>query len=382
MMRETHDIPLGTDGLSILIADIGLGTPRQEFRVQLDLGTAHFYVPSSHCQGCYFQKRYDGNASLTHVKNGTLFTIAGASGVVSQDILYLDDLKVKDQQFGEALSLNGWGAYGRDGILGLAYDPLEPNGSATGPESFLIKLRRHGAVEEPLLGLYIGDKFKSPYGGGVTGQFTIGGVDDYRYKGRLQWVDAFRPGQWSVDLKELVIDWDRKASGDGDQITLMQAGEGDSFRDKKEGTRRIRDSNSDTIWPTSASVPAHLRPGWLYISIPSAMARDLNEALGLTESSTYNDLYYYLECSKLNFEDMPNVGVRIGRAVYWLTPQEYLVRYQAEDKDECLSQFTGLASRGIETETDKGAVLGTLFMRKFFTALDFEAHRVGFAMAK
>ncbi|GJJ70427.1 hypothetical protein EMPS_02776 [Entomortierella parvispora] len=364
MMRETHDLPIENEGILSPMVTISLGTPRQDFKVSLDLGTAHFYVPSSHCQACYFQRRYDGSASLTHVNNGTLFAISGAAGVVSQDVLHLDDLQIKDQQFGEALSLLQWNLFGRDGTLGLGYDPQEPNSSATGPEPFLVKLRRHSAIDEPVLGLYLGNKFKGPYGGGMAGQLTIGGVDDYRFKGRLQWVDVVRPGQWSVDLKEVVIDWDqnnRKANEDDNQITLVQ-------------DTRISNSNSNSnsIWPSSKLVPAHLRPQGAYISIPSIMARNLNEALGLTESQTEKNVYYYFGCSTLDFDEMPNVGVRIGRAVYWFTPQEYLVQ---KEKDECYSQFFGLASGGIEKEEDIGAVLGGLFMRKFFTALDFEAHQ-------
>lgn len=72
----------------------------------------------------------DPEASSTYKKNGTEFEIHYGSGsmegIVSNDVLTIGDLKVKDVDFGEATKEPGLAfAFGKfDGILGLAYDTI------------------------------------------------------------------------------------------------------------------------------------------------------------------------------------------------------------------------------------------------------------------
>lgn len=93
----------------------------------MDTGSSNLWVPSQSCGSiaCYLHQKYDSSASSTYKKNGSEFGIRYGSGEVagfiSNDLLRIGDLKIKNQLFGEATSEPGLAfAFGRfDGILGL-----------------------------------------------------------------------------------------------------------------------------------------------------------------------------------------------------------------------------------------------------------------------
>ncbi|KAG0041602.1 Vacuolar protease A [Gryganskiella cystojenkinii] len=380
---ERHDIPLESSlyNLGSIVGMISLGTPRQEFKVQLSLGHSYFYVPSLHCQdSCVYLRKYNSKESSTYRRNGTVFSIPGqAQGVISQDSFFIDDLEIPNLQFGEALSITRYWFpyfYSVDGALGLGYGDDDDNGedssSTTGSEPWLVRLRRHRAIDEPVLGIYLGTRFQGGWGGGLVGQMTIGGLDEYRFQGRVHWEDTIRPGKWNIKLEKVLIDWD------------------DKDKSSSWSTR------TETIFPPSASLvtAAYLRPENMWISLPSEMARELNLALGFKESTVPGNENNYDCLSRWEEEEedeglvLPRVGIQLGRssvAVYWFTSREYMLKSNNGGQKGCFSIFVGQASQGIDPERDQegsGAVLGAVFMKKYFTALDFESHRIGFAPAK
>lgn len=112
--------------------EISIGTPPQLFKVALDTGVSRlisfvwlaelsFYslimstsnqsstlwVPSAECSsiGCFLHSSYDRGSSQTYRGNGTSFEISYRSGAlegfISNDVVSIGDLKVKDVDFSE-----------------------------------------------------------------------------------------------------------------------------------------------------------------------------------------------------------------------------------------------------------------------------------------
>ncbi|KAF9583629.1 Vacuolar protease A [Lunasporangiospora selenospora] len=221
--------------------DIWLGTPSQQFSVELSTGTSALWVPSSKCrkqqQQQNFHPGFDSELSSSFSTNGTRVqlslggtgehgdgAIATLEALVGRDQLLFGDkdsgwlVQIPEQSFEQVLSWDSNHAFNRqrprrsrcgnsqrddeeedcprnlaaDGVLGLGFDAK----SLTG-QPFLHRLWAQGIVDEPIFGLHLGLK------GGSSNEITIGGIDPDHYKGEtLQWHDLTRAslGQWTVDL--------------------------------------------------------------------------------------------------------------------------------------------------------------------------------------
>lgn len=121
------------------------------------------------------------------------------SGFVSQDVVSIGDLKIKDQLFAEATSEPGLAfAFGRfDGILGLGYDTISVNKI---PPPF-YNLLDQGLLDEPVFGFYLGDTNKE----GDDSEATFGGVDKSHYTGELTKIPLRRKAYWEVDLDAIAF---------------------------------------------------------------------------------------------------------------------------------------------------------------------------------
>ncbi|EEB06903.1 pepsin A [Schizosaccharomyces japonicus yFS275] len=108
---------------------IGLGTPAQEFTVQIDTGSFDLWVPAVGCTGgdCGSDdpQRYNPSASSTSKNTGSTYSIGyitgGSSGPVYQDTLTIGGVKLTNQQFGaaSAASMDTYANYGFSGVMGI-----------------------------------------------------------------------------------------------------------------------------------------------------------------------------------------------------------------------------------------------------------------------
>merc|ERR1711939_590107 len=177
-----HDVSVENFLNAQYFSTIALGTPPQEFKVVLDTGSSNPWVPSQSCGSiaCYLHQKYDSSASSTYKKNGSDFGIrygsGEAAGFISQDVLRIGDLKVKDQLFGEATSEPGLAfAFGRfDGILGLGYDTISVNHI---PPPFYNMIDQK-LLDEPVFAFFLGNTDD-----GSESEATFGGIDKSHYTG-------------------------------------------------------------------------------------------------------------------------------------------------------------------------------------------------------
>jgi saccharopepsin len=284
--------------LTNIIADfseITIGTPPQTFKVVLDTGSSNLWVPSSECGSiaCYLHTKYDSSSSSTYKKNGTSFEIrygsGSLSGFVSQDVMTIGDLKIKDQIFAEATEEPGLAfAFGRfDGILGLGYDTISVNKI---PPPFYNMINQ-GLLDEPVFAFYLSDT-----NNGDDSEATFGGVDESHYTGKIITLPLRRKAYWEVDL---------------DAITF-----GDSTAELE---------NTGVILDTGTSL----------IALPTTLAELLNKEIGAKKG--YNG-QYTIECEKR--DSLPDMSFTLSGREFAITPYDYILEVQGS----CISSFMGMVS--------------------------------------
>lgn len=329
---------------------------------------------------------FEGGRSSTYEKTGGPFFESKRKlrGVTSEDVLHwTENLILPHQPFGE-ITDNFWALYGLDGVvgsLGLNYEL-----PAFGPTPVLTRLKEQGLLDENIMGLYLGELQGNTSASDVSasGELTIGGLNTNRYKGRhgLHWQNTVHPGRWAVGLSKILVDWEFQKPKTMPEEIIIELESDYTLRKANNNTPRTHvihvdrhTDDPDVLKP----VPIYPDPDSLYMSLPSKHARELNRVLGIPATS--ENAYGISGCSQFDWGELPHVGFLISGTIYWLEPEDYLLRNARHLPDKCYGMIDGHGSQGLEEDTDEGAILGIMFLVKFFSAFDFENHRVGFALA-
>lgn len=288
-------------------------------------------------------RSFNASESTTNRRLGRTFTMEGTQGIVSQDTLYIASAELFRQEFGEALSFEffGPGIFGIDGSLGLAYDEsIRPGNSVTGRVSVVRNLLANRYIDQPIFALYLGSfRPNAP-----SGELTIGGLEHRRFSGTLAWHDVTRRGQWIVSVK------------------------GAAF---KYGNRLTRIDFDRIVAPTQVD------PDYPLIHLANQPAYYVNRRLGANRKDKNDE--YRRPCEGI--DKLESVAITIDRTNYWFTPEEAFIR--AKDGVTCISIFQEIPLVSDEERKTRGyeAVLGTVFLRKYYSAYDYGSHLVGFALA-
>jgi len=325
-----HNVPVSNFLNAQYFSEITIGTPPQTFKVVLDTGSSNLWVPSSECGSiaCYLHTKYDSSSSSTYKKNGTKFEIrygsGSLSGFVSQDVMSIGDLKIKDQIFAEATEEPGLAfAFGRfDGILGLGYDTISVNKI---PPPFYNMIDQ-GLLDEPVFAFYLSDT-----NNGDDSEATFGGIDKSHYTGKMTTIPLRRKAYWEVDL---------------DAITF-----GDSTAELE---------NTGVILDTGTSL----------IALPTTLAELLNKEIGAKKG--YNG-QYTIECDKR--DSLPDMSFTLSGHEFAITPYDYILEVQGS----CISSFMGM---DFPEPVGPLAILGDAFLRKWYSVYDLGNNRVGLAASK
>ncbi|KAJ9193789.1 hypothetical protein DTO166G4_4676 [Paecilomyces variotii] len=326
-----HDVLVDNFLNAQYFSEIEIGTPPQTFKVVLDTGSSNLWVPSSECGSiaCYLHSKYDSSASSTYKKNGSEFSIrygsGSLSGFVSQDVVSIGDLKIKDQLFAEATSEPGLAfAFGRfDGILGLGYDTISVNKI---PPPF-YNLLDQGLLDEPVFGFYLGDTNKE----GDDSEATFGGVDKSHYTGELTKIPLRRKAYWEVDLDAIAF---------GDEVAELD--------------------NTGVILDTGTSL----------IALPSTLAELLNKEIGAKKS--WNG-QYTVDCDKR--AGLPDLTFTLTGHNFTIGPDDYILEVQGS----CISSLMGM---DFPEPVGPLAILGDAFLRRWYSVYDLGNNAVGLAKAK
>jgi len=324
-----HTVPVSNFLNAQYFSEITIGTPPQTFKVVLDTGSSNLWVPSSECGSiaCYLHTKYDSSSSSTYKKNGTSFEIrygsGSLSGFVSQDVMSIGDLKIKDQVFAEATEEPGLAfAFGRfDGILGLGYDTISVN-KIVPPFYSMID---QGLLDEPVFAFYLSDTSSD------DSEAIFGGVNKDHYTGEITEIPLRRKAYWEVDL---------------DAITF-----GDSTAEL---------DNTGVILDTGTSL----------IALPSTLAELLNKEMGAKKG--YNG-QYSVDCDKR--DSLPDLTFTLSGHDFSITPYDYILEVQGS----CISTFMGM---DFPEPVGPLAILGDAFLRKWYSVYDLGKNTVGLAKAK
>ncbi|RDL31871.1 putative Vacuolar protease A [Venustampulla echinocandica] len=325
-----HPVPISNFLNAQYFSEITIGTPPQTFKVVLDTGSSNLWVPSVECGSiaCYLHTKYDSSASSTYQKNGSSFEIrygsGSLSGFVSQDVMSIGDLEIKNQIFAEATEEPGLAfAFGRfDGILGLGFDTISVNKI---PPPFYNMLDQK-LLDEPVFAFFLGDTNE-----GEESEVTFGGVNKDHYTGKITEIPLRRKAYWEVDL---------------DAITF-----GDSTAEL---------DNTGVILDTGTSL----------IALPSTLAELLNKEIGAKKG--YNG-QYSIECDKR--ASLPDIAFTLSGYDFSITAFDYILEIQGS----CISSFMGM---DFPEPVGPLAILGDAFLRKWYSVYDHGKGTVGLAKSK
>lgn len=226
-------IPLTRESVPVLRGDvvvshkttysgtISVGSPRQEFNVVFDTGSAHIVLPSSNCESesCLMHRRYNLSQSSTSLPinlDGSpvppdelcdQVTIGYGTGTVTgefaQELVCLgsDDAPCVQANVVTAVEMTPlpFKTFTFDGIFGLALDSL----ALTPAFSFLDRMPNLNSTASRQFGVFLTDGE-----GGDQSEIALGGYNSQRLLSPLEWapVAQRKLGYWRVKIKEIRID--------------------------------------------------------------------------------------------------------------------------------------------------------------------------------
>lgn len=197
-------------------ANIGVGTPAQNFQVTIDTGSSDFWIAGSKdIANPYF----DGNKSSTYVANNTRFAIhyvkGSNTGTWATDKISLGSVSVDHLPFGNVN--RGVDLGGTIGVMGIGAmkneAPVILNTGTMYP-NFPRKLKDQGHIKKVAYSLYLNSLNSS------SGSLLFGGVDKSRFSGKLYTVPIVSDRSLDINLTDIKVNGDSLSSWDPDGITL------------------------------------------------------------------------------------------------------------------------------------------------------------------
>lgn len=327
-VEDHYHIPLSNYYDSQFYGTIKIGTPGQYFDVVFDTTTSNMWIPSMKCKSlaCMHHTKYR-NDSSTYIEDGGQFSIHYGTGVVkgffSRDHVTIGGLTIMEQDFGEATKVFGalFQDASFDGIFGLGFENIA-SGDAIPP---FYNLMTDGLLHKPMFSLWLNGTDDTDR----SGELILGGVDRSRFTGNVAFTPVIRKGYWEIGIQR------------------FKAGE--EIFDVK---RHVAISSATTL-----------------IVIPEVDSSRIHRVLKM---STTSDGRHIIPCSQVS--DLPDVSITVGGKDLNLTPDDYIIHWHGE----CMSAFIG---HDIDSPTGPIWVLGSVFLKAYYTIFDMERSRVGFAKA-
>ncbi|CAG9310569.1 PGC_1 [Blepharisma stoltei] len=310
---------------------VNIGTPPQVFTCHIDTGSTMIWVVQTGCQDCH-----KCNNTFTPSKSSTFSTefypynltyLKGKTiGYIAYDTLSLGDasINVTDQPFVLAIGEEDDDGYASDGLIGFAFDSLEP-----GYPSFMTQLYIQGEIKHRTFALYLNKE-----GGDISSNLMIDGYDLKKY---------------SKDKDFLYLN------------IYQQSGFWNLLN--------TQFSFGNTILATY--IPAVLDSGTSWIYAPEEIYESiLDEFIG---SSSCEMISKQIQC--LCDKKYPDFSWILNGHTFNISSESYFSKKQKIDGVN-LCQF--LLGKGSEDAW----LLGDVFMRNFYINHDMDNLRIGIAEAR
>ncbi|GFO45651.1 cathepsin d [Plakobranchus ocellatus] len=334
------DVKLANFQDKVYFCPVEIGTPGQKFNMAIYTGYPATWIPSIHCPShyalCNPYRRFNNASSSTYRANGKTFDASFEAGQVegywSQDNLKVAGLIVRNQSFAEAiLEPNMFKDMNIDGVLGL-----RPRGDADGEElTVMDNMVRQGLLQAPMFSLFL-NRFNF---GDRDSLLTLGGTNPDYYTGGFIVAPLTMPNRWRFKM-------------DGVQT---------SNRDgvvSRWGCETEVDSASPLIYGPMEEVDI------------------LNLMLGGKPHHGWPRTFFF-DCSKV--DGLPDVEFILNGEILSLSSKDYIIKEYRDGEFICYSAIEGMICRRDETPV---WILGSPFMRAYYTLFDKQTNRIGFAKAK
>ncbi|GFN99467.1 cathepsin d [Plakobranchus ocellatus] len=320
---------------------ITIGTPGQEFNVAFGTDTPSTWIPTVHSPpenlAHHHCRRYDNTSSSTYRANGQEFSLVHTLGLVngylSRDSVTIGDITAKNQIFGEAVLLPD-GLQDdilTDGIIGLGKRDYTENDHLTVFDNMVSQ----GLLPDSVFSFYL-NRFDTADPESVL---TLGGTNPSYYTGKFTFADIVAPHRWQFRM-------------DGVQVSELY------------GIFSPR--------PFQAVVDS----GTSMIVGPMEITDHLNENLGGKPLPGWPKMYEF-DCDVVG--TLPDVEFVVNGETLSVSSKDYILKLQGEGQTHCYSAILG---RNMHDEEAPVWILGTPFMRAYYTQFDAGNNRVGFAKAK
>ena len=319
---------------------LSIGTPPQQFDIQLDTGSSIFWVRSTFCSsgnGCLTSPMFQPSKSSTFQNDGKSRT---------QQIVYGDGTQVTCSVFFDTVTISSVvvpnvglcattlimlpnGSPVSDGLMGIsppgksdATDFMSFMKSAFGAAqiSFWYDPRQSGIIQAYSLN---------------AGEVVFGAVDVDRFEGDMMWL-SIKPNSsfWTVRLVSIIID---------DRIH----------------------SNSTSLTVGSSAI---LDSGTTLVYLPSDLFQQLNAKMG---GVSQNGIFV-VSCDTRTF---PNITFIINSHEFQLSGSQLIFT----DGQTCYSIFTPSDNGSSASDNTPQIIFGVGFLRNYYVSFDLDLQAVGFA---
>ncbi|KAI9867981.1 MAG: Vacuolar protease A, partial [Pleopsidium flavum] len=325
----THDL--------IYFTEIRVGSPPQPIQALIDISSPDSFVPSNNCTYCHpGGERYNSSASSSFHSNGTAINLdygyLTTSGIVAQDTISFGGLQVEDQFFQEANEVIGVGISWDDmsiinSIIGLTPSSV---GSVRKMSSPFMNMASQGILDSNSFAL----RLREPR------EIMFGGTNRNLYAGNFTHIPlaiqtneyAFKGG-WQVEAKSMRL---------GTDTGLVMSLEG---------------------------YTATFSTGWAILGLPYEVAWNFITALD------FEDITFMppsVSCERRG--EMPDISINLAGHDFVLTAYDYTYKWPLESGEiRCVAAF-----RAAEFEDhSKTIILGSSFLRAFYTVFDVDSESIG-----
>ncbi|KAJ2893266.1 hypothetical protein GGI21_005452, partial [Coemansia aciculifera] len=199
-LQAVEKLPVKEYGYGIeYYGEVGVGTPPQIFKLDLDTGSGDVWLAGQQCEVCARHRKFNPKKSSTYKAEGRKWGISYgdgsfAAGYTIRDTVNIGNLTVPNQVIG--LATNESHAYQVDtvdGLLGLSYSGVS---FIPGVTTFLDNIVENSYLKEPIFSVYIKEKDENNY----AGEYLFGDIDQSRFSGELTWVPLHQPKFWEIML--------------------------------------------------------------------------------------------------------------------------------------------------------------------------------------
>lgn len=327
----THDL--------IYFTEIGVGIPPQRFQVLVDLSSPETFVSSVGCAKCYpGDVKYDSTLSSTSKANGSALEVdygyIFASGNITADTFNFDDLQINNQLFLDATEVRPIGSSWDDlstihGVLGLT--PSSAGSALNLPSPFMTMVAEN-TLDKNILSLRLQEPRELLFGA-VNPKYFTGELVRLPLTNRSSlYVPDLLTGNWQAEAHYLAL---------GDE----------------PGVRMSLDGYTASFSTRSA-----------FIFLPDYAAFALTRILGFEDIMMMPPS---ISCEQR--AHLPDLTINLAGHNFTLTPYDYTFEWPIrQSKTRCVSAIAGV---GIEQYDE--IVLGSAFLRAFYSVFDQDTKTVG-----